>query len=550
DDLVPSSKKRVQLWPEVLVRSATTLPGDVTSGKVPATEFDPVTGETRSSPELIHRAQDLAGMAGGTSFGAAAGHVIPENALGMAGGKLQIRPMSKEAIHQIGDASFNRHYVEPLQNVPIETLTGSHLRPERVAPLAERIKENGWIEPLVVDQAGNVLEGQHRLRALEGLGVKEVPVHRVVDLESVPQFASAKEAALAAGAHSEQAQAIAGQVAEIVRKEGVKALPEYEAPRGFERPWAAAVRAASLLEDSALPGAPLAALERNATRAPHMAGRKLRDSFGEGWFYNPKQGKLHKIEASDLGPHGDHDGWISIGDNAERVGVDPKAAAAMQVATWGAHPDSPNPLIREFAEKHPPVDDFGTPQTHSYGNVENPTAYDRDFLQTFGIDPNTALDPARLGLTRVRKWPDGTLSVSAYSPSVNPRKLVSELIKSDPEVMTGVKSVGVESLDGNFRNLTPEQFLQGDWGTRSRTATFREDAATPGAPLAALERNAARAPHMAMEEAPTGNLPAPYKPQELGSDVQNFLRLSQGFEKKYGPDWVTRLTPEESAALR
>lgn len=54
-------QERYQLWPERMIRSAVTLPGDVTSGQLPI--LDPQTG--RTSEKVIERAQDLAGMAGG-----------------------------------------------------------------------------------------------------------------------------------------------------------------------------------------------------------------------------------------------------------------------------------------------------------------------------------------------------------------------------------------------------------------------------------------------------------------------------------------------------
>lgn len=59
-----NGEERYQLWPEKMVRSAVTLPGQVVSGEVPV--VDPTTG--RTSQELIERTQDLAGMAGGGSF--------------------------------------------------------------------------------------------------------------------------------------------------------------------------------------------------------------------------------------------------------------------------------------------------------------------------------------------------------------------------------------------------------------------------------------------------------------------------------------------------
>lgn len=65
-------EERYQLWPEKMVRSGATLPHDVMTGEVPQYELDPKTGEWVTSQELVHRTQDLAGMAGSGGLGAGA----------------------------------------------------------------------------------------------------------------------------------------------------------------------------------------------------------------------------------------------------------------------------------------------------------------------------------------------------------------------------------------------------------------------------------------------------------------------------------------------
>jgi hypothetical protein len=169
----------------------------------------------------------------------------PMLAMAMAPGikkPLAVRPMSERALHNIGEANFTTPYrIDPVENVPIGNLSGGHHRPERVGPLADEIAQSGWIEPLVVDRDGNVIEGQHRLRALHSMGVESVPVHR---LRELPLPENVAKAAQASGVHREQANQIADQIARIVDKEGVSALDQYEPPRGFERAWMAAVDAA------------------------------------------------------------------------------------------------------------------------------------------------------------------------------------------------------------------------------------------------------------------------------------------------------------------
>ncbi len=70
---------RFQTWPEQLVRSGSTLAGDTMSGAVPQWQEDPATGEMHTSPQMIERGQDLAGMAGGASAAQSLGKAGAEN---------------------------------------------------------------------------------------------------------------------------------------------------------------------------------------------------------------------------------------------------------------------------------------------------------------------------------------------------------------------------------------------------------------------------------------------------------------------------------------
>lgn len=57
-------EERHQLWPERMIRSGLSLPGDVMSGAEPV--IDPATG--RTSERVIERAQDVAGLTGGSAL--------------------------------------------------------------------------------------------------------------------------------------------------------------------------------------------------------------------------------------------------------------------------------------------------------------------------------------------------------------------------------------------------------------------------------------------------------------------------------------------------
>lgn len=116
----------------------------------------------------------------------------------------------------------------------------------RVAALVDAMSgPEGYIERLIVDDAGNVIEGQHRLDALRRLGVQEVPVIEYRDLERGLPLFRMRDAAAAQGIHPDQAQQIAQQLAEIYADEGgdMAEIAMYDAPRGFENAWQAAMDA-------------------------------------------------------------------------------------------------------------------------------------------------------------------------------------------------------------------------------------------------------------------------------------------------------------------
>lgn len=78
-------EKRLQLWPERLVRAGTTAAGEVASGAVPQWAIDPKTGDVHTSPEMIEKAQEVSALAG--SGGLASG-----------GGSLNATPSLRPAL--------------------------------------------------------------------------------------------------------------------------------------------------------------------------------------------------------------------------------------------------------------------------------------------------------------------------------------------------------------------------------------------------------------------------------------------------------------------
>jgi hypothetical protein len=105
--------------------------------------------------------------------------------------------------------------------------------------------EDGFISRLIVDKDGNVVEGQHRLAALRELGVKEVPVIRIYGADDfIPNVDSVKEVLRENGVlKSDHRNQIVANLGEILLDENgsVADLQDYEAPKGFEKAWNAAV---------------------------------------------------------------------------------------------------------------------------------------------------------------------------------------------------------------------------------------------------------------------------------------------------------------------
>lgn len=109
---------------------------------------------------------------------------------GLAGAKKLPYKAARESLRDVADANFG--YGIPVGNrtVNIETLRGGMSAASDDAAKVNKIAQqmsskDGYIERLIVDQNGNVIEGQHRLRALQSLGVQDVPVSVIQDYSDV-----------------------------------------------------------------------------------------------------------------------------------------------------------------------------------------------------------------------------------------------------------------------------------------------------------------------------------------------------------------------------
>lgn len=162
-----------------------------------------------------------------------------------------IRP-STDDVYSVMEANTTAGRVTGDKMMPIDKLTGGVTAAaddaRRVDQLVEAMSSpEGYVSRLIVDDAGNVIEGQHRLEALRRMGVSEVPVTQYIDLERAVPFSAMRDAAAAQNIHPNQANQIAKQLAEIYADEGGKMAEvlQYSAPKGFEKAWEAAIDAMS-----------------------------------------------------------------------------------------------------------------------------------------------------------------------------------------------------------------------------------------------------------------------------------------------------------------
>jgi hypothetical protein len=161
-----------------------------------------------------------------------------------------IRP-AKENLYDVMNANFIGGKIIGDRTVPIDSLFGGigneigDIR--RVNNLADKISSpNGYIERLIVDDAGNVIEGQHRLDALRKIGVNDVPVTVIRD--SKKDFPSAiveKAIQESQPMRSDNVNQLLSYISNALADEGgdMTKLMQYEPPKGYEAAWKAGIDA-------------------------------------------------------------------------------------------------------------------------------------------------------------------------------------------------------------------------------------------------------------------------------------------------------------------
>jgi len=161
---------------------------------------------------------------------------------------------ARENLANIVDANTIGGRVIGDETASIDTLTGGASSSKRSQDAINKIAEqmrgpDGYIERLIVDQDGNVIEGAHRLEALRKLGITDVPITRIVDPTADVNLSAMKQAIKGAGPiNSDHVNQITARVAEMLADVGgdpARVRSEYVFPQGFEKFFEAALQATS-----------------------------------------------------------------------------------------------------------------------------------------------------------------------------------------------------------------------------------------------------------------------------------------------------------------
>ena len=191
---------------------------------------------------------------------------------------------------------------------------------------------------------------------------------------------------------------------------------------------------------------------------------KPKETYGKGWWYNSDNKQLHEISHGDLGPHGDHDGWISVGDNAEKLGVDPKVARAWQDANYGFMlPKEKVQAGLKTGEIKPndPIDSNGEMYyNQSFG--DRLKIADQYYLEKHGVPiENYEMTPPPQeleNLVRIRQWPSGHVSFDLTGNANDDIvKGIASTVDKMPSLWKAPKISVYTEADEPF-NFTPENF--------------------------------------------------------------------------------------------
>jgi len=194
---------------------------------------------------------------------------------------LEIRPPS-DNIRTVRESNFTHSRLVGNQNVKIGDLSGGvrlsdPQEKKRVKDLADKISSpDGYISRIIVDQDNNVIEGQHRLEALRQLGVQDVPVYKIEDLEATMPVDKMKSAMSAVGPiHSDHVNQLVDNALEHISEGGMDNARKMNYGK-FQKHYDAALDAAVGMQ-KVLPAA-----ERDANLAKMLEGSAVQSQLYHG----------------------------------------------------------------------------------------------------------------------------------------------------------------------------------------------------------------------------------------------------------------------------
>jgi len=162
---------------------------------------------------------------------------------------LKIKPPS-DNIRIVRESNFMHSRPVGNQTVKIGDLSGGvrlsdPYEKQRVKELADKISSpDGYISRIIVDQDNNVIEGQHRLEALRQLGVQDVPVYKIEDLEATMPVDKMKAAMSAVGPiHSDHVNQLVDHALEHISEGGMDSARQMNYGK-FQKHYDAALNAA------------------------------------------------------------------------------------------------------------------------------------------------------------------------------------------------------------------------------------------------------------------------------------------------------------------
>lgn len=160
-----------------------------------------------------------------------------------------VKPPSED-VDEVLDASFEfgaRIGNETVPSDQINQMLSQGDDPDRITLLMEQFKSpDGYFSRPIIDDMGDVLEGQHRVTAMKRLGVSEIPVYRVKDLARGMPIDAMRAAAREAGMRGDQVHSILKNSLEMIHEAGGvdKVFAEFDLPSSHEMQYRAVLRAA------------------------------------------------------------------------------------------------------------------------------------------------------------------------------------------------------------------------------------------------------------------------------------------------------------------